>query len=117
MIYRVKKDLHKTFSVYEKNKLPPRAYAIPFSDAAALAGTDVRMERAASDMVTLLSGEWDFKFYDSLTKLPDRLDTLKVKFDSVNLPCDWQRTGYQEPVYLNCPYEMKTLAPALPEDH
>ena len=116
MIYSLQKDLHRKFSVFEKNKLFPRAYAIPFSDAAKLKQTDPRNERTDSDMVTLLSGDWDFKFYPSANTLPDKLDTLKVKFDRVKVPSDWQRTGYQEPVYLNCPYEMKTVAPELPED-
>ena len=70
MIYQIKKDLHKTFSVFEKNKLPPRAYAIPFSSRDTLAATDVRRERSDSDLVTLLSGTWDFKFYASADTLP-----------------------------------------------
>ena len=116
MIYEIKKNLHNDFSVFQQNKLEPRSYAIPFSDADKLRHTDLREERYASDMAQCLSGEWDFKFYDSVHKLPDRLDTLKTKFSTVAIPSDWQRTGFQPPVYLNCPYEFKTLEPNVPDD-
>ncbi len=67
-------------------------------------------------MVTVLSGEWNFRFYKSIKDVPDCLDTAKTRFDTVTVPSDWQRTGYQEPVYLNCPYEIKTIAPQIPDD-
>ncbi len=116
MKYQINKTLHKTFKIFEKNKLTPRAYAIPYSSKEILSQTAPEKERYLSDTVTVLSGEWDFKFYKSISALPDKLDSLKVKFDKVTVPCDWQRTGYQEPVYLNCPYEIKTMAPDIPED-
>ncbi len=116
MKYQIIKNIHNNFSVFEKNKLIPRAYAIPFSNSATLKNTCFTKERYSSDMVTVLSGDWNFKFYKSIKDVPDKLDTLKIKFDTVTVPCDWQRTGYQEPVYLNCPYEIKTIAPEIPED-
>ena len=116
MKYQIIKNIHNNFSVFEKNKLIPRAYAIAFADSDLLKGMCYKKERYNSDMVTVLSGEWNFKFYKSINDVPDRLDTIKTKFDTVTVPSDWQRTGYQEPVYLNCPYEIKTIAPAIPED-
>ena len=116
MKYQIIKNLHNDFSVFEKNKLSPRAYAIPYTDKNILLEVDPIKERYSSDMVTVLSGEWDFRFYKSIKSLPDKLDTLKVKFDTVNVPSDWQRTGHEEPVYLNCPYQFKTFAPDVPED-
>ncbi len=116
MKYKILKNIHNNFSVFEKNKLSPRAYAIAFSDFEALNGTCFKKERYSSDMVTVLSGEWNFRFYKSIKDVPDNLDTGKTRFDTVCVPSDWQRTGYQEPVYLNCPYEIKTIAPTIPED-
>ncbi len=116
MKYNIVKNLHNNFSYFEKNKLVPRAYAVAFGNSDALKNTCYKKERYSSDMVTVLSGEWNFKLYKSIKDVPDKLDTLKTKFDTVTIPCDWQRTGYQEPVYLNCPYEIKTIAPAVPED-
>ncbi len=63
-----------------------------------------------------MSGEWDFKFYPHCGKIPSEIDTARLKFDEIQVPSTWQRTGYQEPVYLNCPYEFKTMFPSVPED-
>ncbi|MBQ9880158.1 MAG: hypothetical protein IJM45_06980, partial [Clostridia bacterium] len=63
-----------------------------------------------------LSGEWDLRFYKSLSKLPERIDTDRLRFDKVSVPSTWQRTGYSSPVYLNCDYEFRTAPPELPED-
>lgn len=116
MKYQIIKNIHNNFSVFEKNKLFPRAYAVAFSSSEILKSTCFKKERYSSDIVTVLSGQWNFKFYKSISDVPDKLDTIKTKFDTVTIPCDWQRTGYQEPVYLNCPYEIKTIAPSIPED-
>ena len=116
MKYRIVKNIHNNFSYFEKNKLAPRAYAVAYSSAEALKNTCIRDERYSSDMVTVLSGEWNFKYYKSIADVPDSLNTAKVKFDTVTVPSDWQRTGYEEPVYLNCPYEIKTIAPEVPAD-
>lgn len=116
MKYKIIKNIHNNFSVFEKNKLLPRAYAVAFSDSEALKSTCYKKERYSSDMVTVLSGDWNFRFYKSIKDVPANLDTIKTKFDTVTVPSDWQRTGYQEPVYLNCPYEIKTIAPSIPED-
>ena len=116
MKYRIIKNIHNNFSVFEKNKLFPRTYAVAFSSSDVLKSTCYKKERYSSDMVTVLSGEWNFRYYKSIKDVPDRLDTTKTKFDTVTVPSDWQRTGYEEPVYLNCPYEIKTIAPSVPED-
>ncbi len=116
MKYQIIKNIHNNFSVFEKNKLPPRAYAVSYGSSEVLKNMCFKKERYNSDIVTVLSGEWNFKFYKSISDVPDKLDTLKTKFDTITVPSDWQRTGYQEPVYLNCPYEIKTVAPSVPED-
>lgn len=116
MKYNIIKNIHNNFSVFEKHKLLPRAYAIPFKHSETIKSTCYKKERYSSDLVTVLSGEWNFKFYKSINDVPDKLDTIKTKFDTITVPSDWQRTGYQEPVYLNCPYEIKTIAPEIPSD-
>ena len=115
MKYNINTGHYRDFDVLHINALPPRAYFIPFGSERKLAETDFRNERKSSDKVRLLSGEWDFRFYKDCAKMPARLDTEKGKFDKITVPCMWQRTGYQEPVYLNCPYEFKTFAPFLPD--
>ncbi len=116
MKYAVKKTLHSDFSVMELGKLPGRAYAIPYASKELLIQKDIFEERYASDMVEILSGDWDFKFYKKASSMPDTIDTQRIKFDTVHVPSVWQRTGYLPPVYLNCPYECKTKAPEVPAD-
>lgn len=116
MRYNIKKNLHNDFKVFEKNKLSPRAYAVPYGCADTLKGASYAEERYGSDMVELLNGAWDFKLYDSVASLPDTLDSLKVRFGKMDVPGDWQRAGYLPPVYLNCPYEFKEQEPAIPAD-
>ncbi|MCD7828124.1 MAG: hypothetical protein LUG85_06280 [Clostridiales bacterium] len=116
MKYALQKNNYRNFKIFRDNITEPRAYFIPFKTLEKAANTDVRRERYDSDMVTCLSGRWDFKFYPHCGKIPTELDTTHVKFDEVDVPSTWQRTGYQEPVYLNCPYEFKTMFPTLPED-
>ncbi|MCL2514290.1 MAG: hypothetical protein FWF08_10345, partial [Oscillospiraceae bacterium] len=116
MKYRIDFKNFRDFRVIEKNKLPARSYFIPQTTAGNFKSVDFRSERYNSDMVTMLSGEWDFKFYKSCLKIPDIFNATHIRFDKINVPCTWQRTGYQEPVYLNCPYEFKTLPPNVPED-
>ena len=116
MIYSIRKTLHNNFSVYEKNKLAPRAFAIPYVSEEKLKATSYADERYASDSVEVLNGIWDFRLYDSIDDLPDKLDCLKTRFKQIKVPGDWQREGFLPPVYLNCPYEFRTMEPAIPED-
>lgn len=116
MKYNLQKKNYRNFKVFRDNILEPRAYFIPCKTLDKIKNTDFRCERYSSDMVSCLSGEWDFKFYQHCDKVPDVLDTSHVRFDKVNVPSTWQRTGYMEPVYLNCPYEFQLTPPAIPED-
>ncbi len=120
MKYRFEKNNYRNFKVFRDNILTPRSYFIPYGKLDVLSASDIRYERYHSDMVACLSGEWDFKFYPHASRLPDALDTARVKFDSVRVPSTWQRTGYAKPVYLNCSYEFAPEVsgpdPVLPED-
>ena len=116
MKYTINKTNFRDFSFYELNKREGRAYFIPFTDKAVLEKTDFRKERFSSDLVRVLSGEWEFKYYAHASELPVSFDTEKTEFDKINVPSTWQRTGYEPPVYLNCPYEIETKPPVLPDD-
>lgn len=118
---------HCDFNTVEKGRLAPRAYFVPQRTLEEAKRADFRTERRESGLVTLLSGEWDFKYYKKKSKLPKTFDSSKVSFDKVNVPSTWQRTGYESPVYLNCPYgfdpdalgvpkEQGVKPPELPED-
>ena len=114
MKYEINKTNHWSFDVMEVNRLAPRAYAIPHSKKEDAKNACYKTERFNSDVVTVLSGEWDFKYYKKKSKLPNIIDTKKIKFDKVSVPSTWQRTGYEEPQYINCPYSFDPRVFGLP---
>lgn len=116
MKYQINRTNFNDFSTFEINKREGRAYMIPYASFEALKKTPFRNERISSDMVTVLSGEWDFKYYSSNTLLPDEIDTDRIPFDKIKVPCTWQRTGYEPPVYLNCPYPFDDKPPYVPNE-
>ncbi len=116
MKYGINKTNYNDFSVYEINKLEGRAYAIPYSSKEALKKTPFKKERISSDIVKVLSGKWDFKYYKSNKDLPEILDTDAVEFNKVKVPSTWQRTGYEQPAYINCPYAFDNPPPYVPDE-
>lgn len=116
MNYKIQKKQHKEFNIYEENKLEERSYFIPFSTVEKLEKTDYKNERYNSDRVTMLSGEWDFAYYEKLSLVPDSLDTDKVRFDKITVPCTWQRTGYDQIAYINTRYPFPKKPPHIPAD-
>ncbi len=116
MKYRLRKTNYSNVKIFKENILNARTYFIPYTSFDKLKNTDVLNERYSSDEVTVLSGDWDFKFYRHCARVPDVFDSSRIKFDSIKVPSVWQRTGYLEPVYLNWKYEFTTVCPTLPDD-
>lgn len=116
MQYQINREHYKTFPLFEENKRAGRAYFIPYSSREALANTSALEERYQSDRVTILSGEWDFHYYDKVSKLPQVLDTEAEPFDRITVPSDWQRTGYEPPFYVNSRYQFPCKPPKIPTD-
>lgn len=116
MKYNINKKIHADFSVFEENKLPARSYFIPFSSQRAIEKTDYKNERYNSDRVVLLSGEWDFRYYEKLSYVPNCFDTDKADFDKISVPSTWQRKGYDQIAYINTRYPFPKKPPYIPED-
>lgn len=116
MQYSVHRKLHTDFSVFEENKLPARSYFIPFSTSENVHASDYKNERYTSDRVLMLSGEWDFAYFDRLSKISEPFDTASAQFDKVNVPSTWQRTGYDQIAYINTRYPFPKKPPHIPED-
>ncbi len=117
MKYIINTKNFRDFDTAEINKLSPRAYFIPYSSREKLCEQDILSERYNSDMVTVLNGEWDFRYYDKDMLIPKEFYTERIQFDKVKVPSTWQRTGYREPCYLNTRYEFNPkLYPELPEE-
>ena len=116
MKYQIKRLHINNFDIYEDNKLAPRSYFIPYGKKSKLLQQSVSTERYSSDIVTVLSGEWKFKYFERISRLPGNIDTEKMNFDTVQVPSTWQRTGYQNPCYLNTRYEFPMTLPVVPDE-
>ncbi len=116
MIYQLRNKNYCTFEVIEKNKLPARAYFIPFSDKGEALDAGPTEARYKSDLVTCLSGEWDFRFYKDPKTLEEEFDSDKLSFNKVPVPSVWQYTGYLAPMYVNSAYPFSFDPPHIPED-
>lgn len=116
MKYNLKNDNYKSFNVFKDNVMYPRSYFIPFASVDEMESSDIRNERYSSSLVTCLSGEWDFKYYNRCVDIPEGFDTENVDFDKVAVPSVWQHTGYEKPYYVNTRYQFKPDPPRIPED-
>lgn len=116
MKYTFNRTNFNDFSFFELNKREGRAYTVPYSSKDTLAKTPFKKERTSSDIVTVLSGEWDFKYFPSNSKMPDVIDTASTDFDKITVPSTWQRTGYDAPAYINCPYAFDDDPPYVPNE-
>ena len=86
MKYRLKNKNYCTFRIFEQNRMAPRAYFIPFSEKEKALSSSPLSARYESDIVTCLSGKWDFRFYKDPSTLEDVFDTDALTFDSVSVP-------------------------------
>jgi beta-galactosidase len=116
MIYQLNKKNYRHFRTIEDNKLPGRAYFIPFSSELKAASTSIINRRYASDKVRCLNGVWDFAYYADPRRLPKKLDTSSVVFDRIEVPSCWQNLGYEPPFYTNADYPFRPAPPKVPEN-
>ena len=76
---------HEDITHLHVNTLPNRAYFIPYGDReSALKGF-----RTGSSRMMLLSGEWDFGYYDSFLDLPEDLFSAQAVPDRIPVPVMW----------------------------
>lgn len=116
MKYQIKKLDVNNFSVYEENKLMGRTYFIAYKNLELLKKQTTLTQRYNSECVDVISGEWDFKYYDKISRLPKNIDTDKTNFDKIKVPSTWQRTGYEPAYYLNTRYPFPMTLPNVPDE-
>ena len=114
MKYLLNHSNYADFSVYERNKLPPRSYFIPYPDRKAADSVSAREKRYCSPKVLCLNGTWDFKFYPRPADIPTEIDTDQIDFDSMEVPACWQFRGIDRPFYLNVRYQFPFDPPVIP---
>lgn len=65
-----------------------------------------------------LNGEWDFKFLENPTLIPDGYEKVGAKLDGfqkITVPSNWQLKGYDTPIYTNYiyPYSLVQFNPLM----
>lgn len=101
---------HENPHILHVNTLPNRAYYVPYSrETAAL--RDIRSE---SERFTSLSGEWRFRYFDSLMDLPENFLTEEQAMDVIPVPSVWQMHGYDHHQYTNVRYPFPYDPPHVP---
>ena len=105
-------DLH----MLHENTMPARSYYIPASRQ-----MDTLVEkREDSDRIQILSGEWKFRYYDSIYDLEEEF--YKNGYDDsayerINVPGVWQMAGYDSHQYTNIRYPFPFDPPYVPWDN
>ncbi len=103
-------------AMLHENTLPPRAYYIPASRR-----MDGLVEnRAASDRLQLLSGQWRFRYFASIYDLTEPFYEKGFDvsgFDTVTVPSTWQTQGYDAHQYTNVKYPFPFDPPYVPQEN
>lgn len=111
-------DYHKSLAALHVGCEEPRAYYVPYgSEEAAI--KDVRDE---STNFISLCGDWDFRFFRSLTEIDDFCaDGYTMEnADKQTVPMSWQinfEKGYDTPNYTNVKYPFSLNPPFVPNEN
>ena len=101
---------HEDPSILHVGTLADRNYFVPFAS-----GQDVFAPRETSECFTLLNGDWDFAYYDSILDLDDDFTALKLT-KKLPVPANWQLHGYDKPQYTNVDYPIPFEPPYVPDN-
>lgn len=116
MKYSIKSNLHSNKNIFKENKLANRAYFIPFEEVRDAENAEITEERYSSSRVFVMNKNWEIKYYKSFNEIPQQFNIDDMQFNAVNIPSTWQRTGYENPWYLNTRYQFKMRPPVIERD-
>ena len=108
-------DYHKTLDTLHEGCLAPHAYFIPYPDRASAD----RALRGASSYFKPLTGDWQFRYYESVDDVEDFLSPAfdRASMDTMTVPRSWQTVtdrGYDVPQYTNIRYPYPIDPPHVP---
>lgn len=99
----------ENFQLLHENRLNPRAYFFSYSNRDAA----LTLQRELSSHYLLLSGKWNFKFFNNPNLVPDSFyNQYEEDWDFIDVPSMWQLSGYGNlqytdegfPFPINIPY-------------
>ncbi len=109
-------DYHKQLTALHVGCEAPRAYFVPYhSDYSAMRGI-----RGESRLFYSLSGEWDFRYYPSVSLLSGADIASAETDEKLTVPMNWQvktERGYDVPQYTNVNYPYPVDPPHVPAEN
>ena len=114
MKYQINQSNYASFDILELGKEKPRTYMIPYPSREEADAAGLKEKRYSSAKVRCLNGNWDFRFYNQPSLVPDELDTEVVQWEKLDVPSCWQFRGYDRPFYVNTRYQFPFKPPVIP---
>lgn len=112
IVSRYYENLH----MLHENTMPNRAYYIPASKRM----DHLVMNREESDRMQLLTGEWKFRYFESIYDVKEHfyeIDYGVEEFDTIPVPGMWQNYGYDKHQYTNTRYPFPADPPYVPQEN
>ena len=105
-------NFHENLEMLHVGTMPNHAYFIPHGSRESA----LTKRRVNSDRFLLLSGEWDFTYYNSVLDLPE--DFLSIPAEAkIPVPAVWQYHGYDSHQYTNVLYPIPFDPPYVPVEN
>lgn len=107
---------YENLDVLHEHTMPNRAYYIPASRP--MEGLTTRRER--SDRFQLLSGTWQFRYFDSIYDAEEPFylpEAAEDGFAPLPVPSCWQNHGFDSHQYTNIRYPFPADPPYVPQDN
>lgn len=107
---------YENLNVLHENTMPYRAYYIPASERMGILAEN----RHESDRITMLNGDWKFKYYDSIYDLQEKFyeEGFAVDgYDTIPVPGMWQYFGYDYLEYMDTRYPIPIDPPYVPQEN
>lgn len=107
---------YENLRVLHENTMPSRSYYIPASRRM----DNLVHDRAQSDRIRFLNGNWKFRYFDSVYDLKDCFFAQGydvTDFDTLPVPSVWQMHGYDNNQYTNIKYPFPFDPPYVPHQN
>lgn len=107
---------YEDLTVLHKNTMPNRSYYIP----ASVLMEDLVEHREHSDRFQLLSGEWSFRYFESIYDVTEKFyeeGYAAEGYTSAVVPGTWQNDGFDSHQYTNIRYPFPLDPPFVPHEN
>ena len=111
---------YENLSVLHEGTMPDRAYYVPAGSCMECLDEN----REASDRITMLNGNWKFRYFDSIYDLQEKfylpdfnLSGEGSGFEEIPVPGVWQNYGYDCHQYTNVRYPFPVDPPYVPHEN